>query len=140
MNPIFTLIEPTAPSVPILLSIPHLGTDSPKELKDHYDPALAQRPDDTDFDLDKLYDFAPSLGITTIYANYSRWLIDLNRSPDNQSLYQDGRIITALCPITDFKRNPIYKEKGLEPNPEEIERRKGAYYDPYYQKIEEILG
>ena len=32
----------------------------------------------------------------------------------------------------------IYKE-GREPNKDEIERRKGAYFQPYYQRIQSIL-
>lgn len=139
MSAVFQIIEPVSSFVPILLSIPHLGTEFPDEVRDQYVEELAENPDDTDFYLDRLYDFASEIGITMIQANYSRWLIDLNRDPQNVSLYKDGRMITSLCPTTDFKGNPIYKSQEVEPDEEEIERRKQAYYFPYHNKIKEIL-
>ncbi|MEL6253026.1 MAG: N-formylglutamate amidohydrolase [Bacteroidota bacterium] len=139
MSEVFQIIEPKSSFVPILLSIPHLGTAFPDEVKENYVEELANNPDDTDFFLDQLYDFASEIGITVIQANYSRWLIDLNRDPQNISLYKDGRMITGLCPTSDFKENPIYRSPDLEPDHEEIERRKEVYYFPYHQKINEIL-
>lgn len=140
MAEVFHIIPPTSKRVPILLSIPHVGMAFPEELEDRYVAELAQKPDDTDFYLDQLYDFAASLGITTIHATYSRWVIDLNRNPDSVALYDDGRIITALTPITDFLGNSIYKKKEFEPDSEEVARRKDLYYYPYYAKIQEILS
>ena len=139
MSEVYQIIEPKIGFVPVLLSIPHLGTAFPEEVKDQYVEELASTPDDTDFFLDQLYDFASEIGITVIQANFSRWLIDLNRDPQNVSLYKDGRMITSLCPTTDFKGNPLYKSKDDEPDEKEIERRKQAYYFPYYKKIKEIL-
>jgi N-formylglutamate deformylase len=82
------------------VSIPHCGTLFPKEIINDFDPALIKAPDDTDWFVDRLYDFAPSLGITMITAVFSRWVIDLNRHPDSKPLYNDGRIITELCHYT----------------------------------------
>jgi len=96
--------------------------------------------DDTDFFVHKIYDFVTEMGITLIYAHYSRWVIDLNRSPENKALYTDGRIITGLTPTTDFLGNPIYKSAAVEPDYEEIERRKKRYFQPYYNKITALLN
>jgi N-formylglutamate deformylase len=128
------------PQVPILISVPHCGTAFPDELKDLYDPKLVQAPDDTDWFVDKLYDFAPAMGITMISAIYSRWVIDLNRDPESKPLYTDGRIITGLCPTTDFLGTPLYKDKRTTIEKTEIERRLQLYYRPYHQKISELLG
>jgi N-formylglutamate deformylase len=57
------------------------------------------------------------MGITIIHAVYSRWVIDLNRDPDSKPLYTDGRIITPLCPTTDFFGTPIYKDERREVTP-----------------------
>jgi N-formylglutamate deformylase len=135
----FYIIEPKAEKVPFVLSLPHRGTEFPFELKDRYVPPLREIPDDTDWFLEKLYDFAAGLGITTVYAKYSRWVIDLNRDPFSQPLYNDGRIITALCPTTDFFGKEIYAKKEFEPDDEEIERRLENYYCPYHRKIDEII-
>src|SRR5688572_3688401 len=98
----YNVIRAAENSVPILLSVPHCGTAFPDELKTQYKSSLAASPDDTDWFVHKLYDFAPSMGITIIHAAYSRWVIDLNRDPQSKPLYSDGRIITALCPSTIF--------------------------------------
>lgn len=136
----YYIVEPTAEKVPFVLSIPHRGTEFPEELKSQYAPDLIEVLDDTDWYLEKLYDFAPELGITTIYAKYSRLLIDLNREPNSEPLYDDGRIITALCPTTDFFGEDIYIKKEFVPNDAEIEKRLEKYYYPYHQKIDEIIG
>ena len=100
---------------------------------------VIENPDDTDWNLDLLYDFAPKLGITTIVANYSRWVIDLNRDPENKSLYNDGRIITSLCPTTNFLGENIYNV-GKEPSKENIEDRLLNYYWPYHNKIDNLIN
>jgi N-formylglutamate deformylase len=127
-------------SVPILLSVPHCGTEFPDELKDQYKPALRQSPDDTDWFVHNLYNFGPAMGITIIHAVYSRWVIDLNRDPQSKPLYSDGRIITALCPTTTFLGEPIYLHERKEVGDEEVRRRVEKYYVPYHQKIQELLS
>ncbi len=139
MNKPYKIIEATAPVVPIIISVPHCGTDFPDELINDFLPEQVGRVDDTDWFLQDLTDFAAEMGITVIHAIYSRWVIDLNRDPESAALYNDGRIITGLTTTTDFLGDPIYKE-GKEPGPQEVERRLEKYYWPYYQKIEELLA
>ena len=135
----YNVIQPKAEKVPFVLSVPHRGTEFPDELKNNYVPELQKILDDTDFYLEKLYDFAPELGITTIYAKYSRWVIDLNRDAGDKPLYDDGRIITALCPTTDFFGRDVYAVKKFEPDDAEVKRRLENYYRPYHRKIDEII-
>jgi len=135
----YKIVLPKKKKVGILLSIPHCGVQFPNDLKSSYNSEIIQKPDDTDWFLEKLYDFAPSLGITTIQAVYSRWVIDLNRTPENISLYNDGRIITSLCPTTNFLGEKLYLNTLLEPNKNEIDRRLKNYFQPYHQKINALL-
>ncbi len=137
MDP-FRIIEPTSKRVPILISSPHSGTAFPSEIKENYNQGAIAAPDDTDWFIDKLYDFAPNLGITMITAHFSRWVIDLNRDPKSNPLYDDGRVITDLCPTMSFMEKPIYKENQL-PDRKEIDRRLDTYYWPYYHKIQSML-
>jgi N-formylglutamate deformylase len=130
--------EAAAPVVPIILSIPHSGTAFPAELKGHYHEEQLAKLDDTDWFLDRLYEFAPAMGITVIHAKYSRWVIDLNRDPESAPLYGDGRLITGLTSTTDFFGNELYKE-GMAPDQEEVERRLALYYQPYFDKVNELL-
>ncbi|VAW12124.1 N-formylglutamate deformylase [hydrothermal vent metagenome] len=136
---LFKLKEPKDILTPIVISIPHSGTKFPSEIKTHYKKRMRRHLDDTDWFVHRLYEFAPSLGITIIKANLSRWVIDLNRDPDNVPLYNDDRLITSNTPITDFFGNNIYKSKELEPNSTEIKRRQATYYWPYYKQIESLL-
>jgi N-formylglutamate deformylase len=133
------MIEPTGEKVSIIVSSPHSGVEFPDELKTHFRAELMAQPDDTDWFVHELYDFAPELGITIIHAKYSRWVIDLNRDPHSKPLYTDGRIITELVPKTDFLGNEIYVDKKIAPDDAEIERRLENYYKPYHQKIESLL-
>lgn len=137
---LYKIYEPTADVVPIILSVPHVGTKFPKGLKGHYKKRMRRHLDDTDWFVDKLYSFAPELGITVIKANLSRWVIDLNRDPESIPLYNDNRLITSNTPLTDFYGNSIYKSSEFEPDEKEKNRRLEEYYWPYYRKIEELLA
>ncbi len=135
----FHITPPSSPEVPILLSVPHCGTKFPQIVKNQYKESLISNPDDTDWFVDKLYDFAPELGITMISARISRWVIDLNRNPEEKPLYSDGRLITGLCPTTTFLGEPIYKDERKEIDPSEVQRRLSSYFYPYHNKIQELM-
>lgn len=139
MNP-FIISPADQKQVPILISVPHCGIGFPNELKDQYKSNLASSPDDTDWFVDKLYNFAPSMGMTMISAVYSRWVIDLNRDPRSKPLYSDGRIITGLCPATNFLGEPIYNDERETVDQKEITRRLEQYYLPYHTKVQELLN
>lgn len=126
--------------IPILISVPHCGVSFPHELRDQYDPALITNPEDTDWFVDRLYDFAPAMGISMITAVYSRWVIDLNRDPESKPLYNDGRIITGLCPTTTFLGEPLYRDKRQLLKENDIEYRLQHYYWPYHAQIELLLN
>jgi N-formylglutamate amidohydrolase len=117
--------------------VPHSGTFFPPEIASRLHPDKAQTPDDTDWFIDKLYDFAPSMGVTVIKANYSRWVIDLNRDPESKPLYTDGRVITGLVPLTNFNGDPLYEHS--EPDEHEIAARVQKYYVDYHEQIAQLL-
>ncbi|NJN42747.1 MAG: N-formylglutamate deformylase [Flammeovirgaceae bacterium] len=135
----FRIIHPTSEQVPILLSIPHCGVLFPDELKREFKSEKINQPDDTDWFVDRLYDFAPAMGITIIQAVYSRWVIDLNRDPDSKPLYTDGRIITDLCPVTDFLGNPIYSDERKALSKDDRSGRIEKYFQPYHHQVQTLL-
>lgn len=117
---------------PLLVSIPHTGTDL-AGLDDRFvTPWLARR--DTDWWIEQLYDFAAGLGATVVRTTVSRSIIDVNRDPSGASLYP-GQATTELCPTTTFDGEALYKE-GQEPDEAEIARRRETYYDPYHAALE----
>lgn len=123
-------------SSPLLVSMPHVGTLLPEQMKKTMTVAALQLPD-TDWDVDCLYDFLPDLSVSTLRANYSRYVVDLNRSASNESLYP-GQSVTEVCPTTLFDDQPIY-EGAYQLEEHQIADRIEKYWKPYYQKIREEL-
>jgi len=116
-------------NAPLLISMPHVGTDLPHEIQAQLsDTALLRQ--DTDWHLDRLYHFAAALGATVIEARVSRYAIDLNRPPDGASLYP-GQTTTALCPTETFRGEPLYRD-GCGIDATERERRLRWYWQPYH--------
>lgn len=117
---------------PILISIPHAGTHIPSDIACNMTQEALQMPD-VDWHVTKLYAFAKQLNISVLSADYMRYVIDLNRPPDNASLYsvQDT---TGLCPIDTFSKQAIYLT-GEKPNQLEIQRRIKQYWQPYHDKL-----
>ncbi len=119
-------------TTPLVLSLPHVGTEIPDALKPLYvDRALAV--EDTDWHLEKLYDFATALGASVIVPRFSRYVIDLNRPPDNAPMYP-GASNTGLCPSTFFNGEALYRD-GLKPDAAEVDQRRGTYWRPYHDAL-----
>jgi N-formylglutamate deformylase len=119
--------------LPIIVSCPHVGTIIPDDIKATMIEGIAQATEDTDWFVHELYDFAPEMGITLIKANYSRFVIDLNRDPSGKSLYKDARRQTAIVPLTTFEGKQIYKSGDV--TAEEVKKRRILYFDPYHGAI-----
>ena len=88
---------------------------------------------DTDWHVEKLYDFVASEGITLMTATQSRYVVDLNRDPSGAELYA-GADNTELCPTRTFADEPIY-EHGGAPDAEEITQRIVTHFLPYHQTL-----
>jgi len=127
----------TPGDAPVLMSIPHVGTAVPSEIEDRLSDRARQRPD-TDWHLDRLYDFANELGIPTLQAVWSRYVVDLNRPPDDAPLYP-GQAGTGLFPETDFLGDPLYSDGGSLEEDEKIERLQ-TFWLPYHQRLERELA
>ena len=87
---------------PLLVSMPHAGTYIPPEIRARLTEAAIALPD-TDWHVDRLYDFLDDLGASVLVATHSRYVIDLNRPPDNANLYP-GQDTTGLVPIDTVAR------------------------------------
>jgi formiminoglutamase len=117
---------------PLIVALPHTGTQIPHELEPRLvSPWLARK--DADWWVHLLYDFAPSLGATTVRTAISRTFIDVNRDPSGVSLYP-GQPTTDLCPITTFDGEALYLP-GLSPDPGEIRCRRISHFDPYHAAL-----
>ena len=113
------------PTSPIIISVPHSGTKFPDSVREYYKESVLKHPEDTDWFIGTLYNFASNLDIEIIEAPYSRYVIDLNRSPKQDNLYKDGRSETSLVPSTNFLGASILKKEIPE---FEIQSRLEEYY------------
>ncbi|TAJ74831.1 MAG: N-formylglutamate deformylase [Phenylobacterium sp.] len=120
---------------PLVVSFPHTGIELPTQVAARLiSPWLARK--DADWWIEKLYDFAPSLGATTIRTAMSRTVIDVNRDPSGASLYP-GQATTGLCPTTTFDGEPMYR--AGEPDRAEIDKRRAGYFNPYHAALQAEL-
>lgn len=126
-----------AGNVPLIISMPHTGTNVPPTILDRFTDK-AKRLDDTDWHIHRLYDFAKGLGAHCLIAEYSRYVIDLNRPEDDTSLYP-GKFTTGLVPLQMFDGSPIYKQ-GQEPDEAEIQQRIADYHKPYHAKLAALIA
>jgi N-formylglutamate deformylase len=122
---------------PLLVSMPHTGTHIPDALAQRM-TGIALTVPDTDWHLEPLYDFVETLGASVLIATHSRYVVDLNRPPDNANLYP-GQDTTGLCPVDTFFRQPIYAP-GEAPDAAETAERVARYWTPYHAKLAEELA
>ncbi|MGF6653642.1 N-formylglutamate deformylase [Paraburkholderia youngii] len=133
MTDIFSLVRGGAP---LIISIPHLGITIPEDLRDDFsDVALTLA--DTDWHLDQLYDFGHNLSATIVTAKVSRYVIDLNRPPSDESLYP-GQVTTGLYPAHTFRGESVYRD-GRAPDTHEKARRLRTYWRPYHECLAEEI-
>lgn len=118
-------------TAPLLISMPHAGTEL-ATFENHYvSPWLARK--DADWWIDKLYDFGSDLGATIVRTTLSRSVIDVNRDPSGVSLYP-GQATTELCPTTTFDGEPLYMD-GLAPDAAGIADRRSRFFEPYHAAL-----
>ncbi len=122
---------------PLLISMPHAGTWLPPDLAARMTPP-AREVHDTDWHLERLYDFAVDLGASILRATHSRYVVDLNRPPDNANLYP-GQNTTGLCPVDAFDGTPLYLA-GQTPDDAEIAARREAVWQPYHAQLAQELA
>jgi N-formylglutamate deformylase len=119
----------------LIISMPHVGTELPRDIAEQL-TAAGLKVADTDWHVDQLFAFAQQAGASWLRARYSRYVIDLNRPPDDQSLYP-GRTTTPLCPTESFAGERLYRAAG--PAAAEIARRRERYWLPYHTALRELI-
>jgi N-formylglutamate deformylase len=123
-------------SLPLLVSLPHDGSHIPPELAARMAPESRRAPD-TDWHVSRLYAFAKDMGASVLVPSHSRYVVDLNRPPDDVSLYP-GQNTTGLCPAVRFSGEPVYLE-GQSPSEDEVQGRVERYWRPYHALLAEEL-
>ena len=122
----------TAGELPLLISFPHEGCKIPPKVAESMTEA-GRTSLDTDWFLKRLYDFEDSTQTARLSANYSRYIVDLNRDPSDDCLYPSQNT-TGLFPRIRFDEEPIYQaEYNLTPR--EKARRIDEIWHPYHATL-----
>ncbi len=133
MNDVYRFLSGDSP---LLISVPHDGREIPDDILQRMTGRGRAIPD-TDWHVADLYDFAADLGANVLVANYSRYVVDLNRPADDGSLYP-GQLATGICPEETFDGAPIYRSDGVDSR--EKSTRIETYWRPYHDRIRETLA
>jgi len=128
MKPVFSFQRGVTP---LLVSIPHAGLSVPQPIRDCLTLEARQLPD-TDWFVDQVYQWVAEKGGGLLVANYSRYVVDLNRPPDNAALYADRG--TGLLPMQTFSGKPLY-QPGMQPGDDEVRERLQSFWAPYHQQL-----
>ncbi len=121
---------------PLLVSVPHDGRRLPEEQRLRMTPEGCDLPD-TDWHVAELYAFATDLGASMIVAEWSRYVVDLNRPSSDTAMYE-GQVATGLCPQYTFAGDPLYVDD--EPvATQEVADRVEQYWRPYHERLATAL-
>ena len=119
---------------PLLVSVPHDGWQLPPDIVQTMSEIGRGIPD-TDWHVAQLYEFARDRGASMIVANFSRYVVDLNRPADDTAMYE-GELATGLCPIRTFAGDDIYRDQPTI----DTGARVATYWRPYHERIAEALS
>lgn len=126
-----------AGTTPLVISVPHDGREIPEDIARRMTPAGRDIPD-TDWHVAQLYRFAADIGATTIVANYSRYVVDLNRPDSDETLYA-GQVGTGVCPSQTFGGDDIYVDAaGVDEREKSL--RIANYWRPYHERLATTLA
>lgn len=131
---LFTVLFPKGDRIPIIANLPHSGLQVPEAIAQTFTPHQMRSLPNSDWHLQPLYDFLPSLGITVMQANYSRYVVDLNRAV-KPPLF--GSFWSAVIPEQTAFKQDIYTTK---PSGAEVRSRIEQYYDPYHRRLSARLN
>jgi len=114
---------------PLVLGLPHTGTDLPVDIRRRLN-ATGRALADTDWHVHRLYEGLAE-DVTIVRTPIHRYAIDVNRPPGGESLYP-GQATTGLVPLTDFDGAPIWNEP---PDAAETARRLDLFHRPYHAAL-----
>ncbi len=123
-----------AGDTPLLVSVPHDGWQIPPDIVEAMSENGRGIPD-TDWHVAQLYEFVRDRGASMIVANYSRYVVDLNRPADDAAMYE-GQLATGICPTTTFAGDAIYHDQPRIDN----RARVATYWRPYHDRLAEVLA
>jgi len=139
----FELVRPAGIPGPVIVEVPHAGLAIPEQVADELFAPKDALLRDADLWVDALFEHAPSVGATLLYAKVSRYVVDLNRSAhdvdplsvlDAPGAHSAGgrgviwRIATDGAPVL---RRPLSATN--------YQRRLALFYEPYHAQLRALI-
>lgn len=143
---IMHITRPEVQRLPVVVDVPHAGEWIPPEVLGELAVGGQTLRRDLDLYVDQLWQAAPSMGATLICSTVSRYVVDLNRAPDDVS---PETVLGAQA----IERPGYYKERGVvwrtttdgvpvmaaPMTPEAFARRIATFHTPYHDAIDAEL-
>jgi len=138
------LTHPTITPSPVLVEVPHSGLQVPAEVESEIDASPSAMLRDSDLYVDQLYQRAPEQGATLLVSRVSRYVVDLNRGPDDVDSvavpkHPNGRHLPARGVVwrartdgTPLLRAPL--------SVEQFSRRLELFYEPYHRTLRDVAA
>jgi len=138
------LTHPRTTASPVLVEVPHSGLQVPPEVESEIEATPLAMLRDSDIYVDQLYQRAPESGATLLVSRVSRYVVDLNRGPDEVDSaavprHPKGRHIPARGVVwrartdgTPLLRAPLTIEQ--------FTRRLELFYEPYHRTLREVAA
>lgn len=147
----FSALLTTAGTTPLVLDSPHSGTAYPADFDHACDPLVLRRAEDTH--VEKLYDFAPALGVAWVEALFPRSYLDANRdlteidqalldAPWPGPVATDARVLSkvrlgkGLIWRTTDEGTPLYARKLTVA---EVQARIARCWQPYHAAVKAAI-
>lgn len=123
-------------TLPLLVSMPHTGIKLTPTVAENLTDKASLLPD-TDWYIKELYSFLDNTDIGWLAAEYSRYVIDLNRPLDDEPLYTTKT--TGLFPTILFDESDVYRDQELI-SAEHQQWCKQNIWQPYHNYIQTELA
>lgn len=125
------MIEVTQGSLPIVLSIPHSGTQVPDEIRETFTDTGKELAE-TDWHIDRLYN-GLGMDLSVVRTSVHRYVLDVDQAPE---AFQSFPWLSAsgIFPLTDRAGAAIYRENAA-PDAAQMAARIERYHVPYHEAI-----
>lgn len=137
----FEVFEPRTGHTPVVVEVPHAGLFMDPESMAHCVAPVMSLAADADLYVDELVADLFEEGATIIASRWSRYVVDLNRAPDDV----DGRSVrgatASSCPHGLLWRETRSGCQALRQpvEPQELQRRLDCFYKPYHGALDEVV-
>ena len=142
MTEYYRLIQPRAQTLPVLVDVPHSGEWIPEDVLSEMvveDKTLKR---DLDLYVDQIWHQAPGLGATMLVSSVSRYVVDLNRAPDDVSRKTVLGAVAVKKPGYYHDRGVVWRTTtdgtpvmGGPMSRETFDRRIRTFHAPYHAEI-----